>query len=193
MLKTYSSSIRQASFRAILILLWPCLIFALTAQQVITGEVVAGNYSYFRITKEGSLALILFSYEGDVDLYVSSSVSSPTYEFGWHDFKSASCGVDHVEIESRIKRPVFVGIYGYSQNVLNRFVLVVSLFDPHDEHVSDMWDWVNSLEFTGDSKTVLDLLLKKDKTSLQSTLLYFGEMIVSFLLFILDVLAESFA
>ena len=41
--------------------------------QSVSGEVEAGNYSYFTLRQTGSVEMVLTSVTGDADLYISDS------------------------------------------------------------------------------------------------------------------------
>ncbi len=51
--------------------------------------------------------------QGDADLYVSESMSKPTFELEEHSMSSATCGVDQVTLPKEIGRPVHVAVYGH--------------------------------------------------------------------------------
>ncbi|KAJ8045916.1 hypothetical protein HOLleu_09035 [Holothuria leucospilota] len=87
--------------------------------QSLRGEVGAGNYSYFKLTKEGPIQLIIKSLEGDADVYVSDKVSHPTYSD--YEIQSATYGDEVVDIPSSFKRPVGVAIYGHPFSSSSRF------------------------------------------------------------------------
>ena len=92
-------------------------------------RVGGGNYTYFKLSKEGSLQLILYSEEGDADVYVSESTLTPTAEN--YDFMSGTCGVDVVELPQELKRPIGVGIFGHPNHELSIYSLeVYADFDP---------------------------------------------------------------
>merc|ERR1712038_1388990 len=76
-----------------------------------SGSVGAGNYSYYKLTQEGSIQIELVSRKGDADIYVSDLVLSPTYEN--YELQSCTCGKDEVSIELGMKRPIGIGIYGH--------------------------------------------------------------------------------
>lgn len=127
-------------------------------QQELQGEVEGGNYSYYHLKNDynngptirtAAVVLLLFSIEGDADLYVSRSVDRPTYEHGQHDYQSTSCGIDRLDINlnapiirdgwfqnartgmgSKTKQahPLTVGVYGHPSHPLSRYLLKVLLF-----------------------------------------------------------------
>lgn len=79
--------------------------------QSLSGEVDAGNFSYYKLSSEGNIYLKLVSTEGDADLYASTQTLTPT----WDDYtmKSDTCGAELIAIQSHDSRPVGVGVYGY--------------------------------------------------------------------------------
>ena len=79
--------------------------------QSLNGEVDAGNFSYYKLSLEGSIYLKLVSKEGDADLYASTDTLTPT----WEDYtmKSDTCSVDLIAVQPYDPRPVGVGVYGY--------------------------------------------------------------------------------
>ncbi len=78
---------------------------------VLPGRVTSGNYSNYKILREGYLRLTLESIVGDADLYVSDTNQTPNFED--YELKSATCGEDTVYIDGDMKRPLWVGVYGY--------------------------------------------------------------------------------
>jgi len=119
-------------------------------EQDLQGEVEAGNYTYYHLkndfnngnTKTAAVVLLLFSVEGDADLYVSRTIDKPTYEHGQHDFQSTTCGIDRLDINlnapiysdsgsikrGQSKKPLTVGVYGHPSQPLTRYLLKVLLF-----------------------------------------------------------------
>ncbi|KAJ3620742.1 hypothetical protein MTP99_004667 [Tenebrio molitor] len=87
------------------------------------GEVNGQEFIYYKIMHPGNLLLVLESLEGDADIYVSEKTPSPTYHPDTYDFHSATCGTDAVTITKNLKRPMAVGIYGYS--AYNKFTIEV--------------------------------------------------------------------
>ncbi len=75
------------------------------------GKVGAGNYTYYKLSKEGNVNLVLESIQGDADIYVSDQTLTPDFEN--YDMKSATCGIDEVFISYETQRPIGVGVYGY--------------------------------------------------------------------------------
>ncbi|XP_002735183.1 UPF0669 protein v1g209471-like [Saccoglossus kowalevskii] len=99
--------------------LYICLILILIGplcygQQLIhgfSGRIGAGNYTYYRLAKEGAMALVLDTLEGDADIYISSLTLAPSFEE--YELQSATCGQDIVEIPMEMSRPIGVAVYGH--------------------------------------------------------------------------------
>ncbi|PIK45866.1 hypothetical protein BSL78_17265 [Apostichopus japonicus] len=87
--------------------------------QTLKGEVGAGNFTYFKLTKEGPIQLVVKTLEGDADIYVSDSTSKPTFKN--YDIQSTTYGDEVIDIPSSSKRPVAVGIYGHPFSDLTLF------------------------------------------------------------------------
>jgi len=90
-----------------------------------TGSVGAGNYTYFKLHRDGVVKLVLDSTVGDTDIYVSSSTLSPDYIN--YELCSVTCGMDDVLIPSDMSRPIGVAIYGHPSHELSEFELTVWL------------------------------------------------------------------
>lgn len=96
---------------------------------MISGEVAASNYSFYKLSAAGYVRLSLVSLEGDADLYVSSKTNNPTYSLDSHEMKADSCGIDVLDIPSEAAgRPLWISVYGYPSHELSRFVLTVTLW-----------------------------------------------------------------
>lgn len=94
------------------------------------GKVGNGNYTYYKLSKEGNVRLILESTLGDCDLYISDQTLTPDFEN--YELKSATCGEDEVYIPADSKRPVGVGVYGYSSHDTSHYRLHVYVDDAGD-------------------------------------------------------------
>ena len=88
-----------------------------------TGTIGAGNFSYFKLHREGRVKLLLDSTSGDADIYVSSSTLSPDYTN--YELCSTTCGLDEVVIPSDMIRPIGVGIFGHPSHETSEFDLTV--------------------------------------------------------------------
>ncbi|CAF0721396.1 unnamed protein product [Didymodactylos carnosus] len=86
-------------------------------------KVYAFNFSYFVLNGEGTYRLILISSKGDADLYVSNRFKHVTYYN--YNLSSTTCGIDEIVIDRSIKRPVYIGVYGYSQYRVSYYRLLV--------------------------------------------------------------------
>lgn len=92
--------------------------------QTFTGRVGVGNSTYYRLTREGDLSLVLESLEGDADIYVSQTTLSPSYED--YELQSVTCGLDVVDVSKEMQRPIGVTIYGgYGAHTLTVYQLSV--------------------------------------------------------------------
>ena len=86
-------------------------------------EVGGGNFTYYKLTREGPVLLVLDSVHGDADLYISDKSSTPDWEN--YDLQAVTCGMDEVEVPVDMKRPVGVGVYGHPSHELSVFDLHV--------------------------------------------------------------------
>uniref|UniRef100_A0A336M0R8 CSON009666 protein n=1 Tax=Culicoides sonorensis TaxID=179676 RepID=A0A336M0R8_CULSO len=78
----------------------------------ISGEIGSSSFYYKKIEEGKNFYLILESTTGDTDLYISYK-NYPLVQTASHDYSSYSCGVEQIPLEN--KRPVFIGVYCYSQ------------------------------------------------------------------------------
>jgi hypothetical protein len=96
------------------------------------------NFSYFTFNSLGTYRFILISTRGDADLYISTRDKHVTYTN--YEFSSCTCGIDEVFIDPYMKRPIYVGVYGYSQLQISYYRLLVELVDstnPIGETISE--------------------------------------------------------
>ncbi|XP_065220641.1 UPF0669 protein C6orf120 homolog [Planococcus citri] len=94
------------------------------------GHVEGGSVAVFKLYYPQSLDIRLSSEWGDADLYISNSKSHqlPLYEPNSYILHSATCGVDTVHVHERLKRPLYVSVYGhpsykvsvYELSIINR-------------------------------------------------------------------------
>ncbi|EDO39134.1 predicted protein [Nematostella vectensis] len=108
------------------LLLWLFFLHGTLCEQVLqtfTGEIGAGNYTYFTLNREGEITLILESTEGDADLYISQNVAKPDYEN--YDLQSSTCGQDVVTIPVEFKRPIGIGVLGHANSPLSKYTMTV--------------------------------------------------------------------
>ena len=129
-----------------------------------SGSVGAGNFSYFKLHRDGLVKLVLDSTSGDADIYVSSSTLSPDYSN--YELCSTTCGLDEVLIASDMSRPIGVGIFGHPSYETSEFGLTVwvdstshngdkSHFNSNHEHEDSLlWSVV-----LGMLKLLLDMLM----------------------------------
>lgn len=90
-----------------------------------TGSVGAGNFSYFKLRRDGIVKLVLDSTAGDADLYISSATLSPDYAN--YELCSTTCGPDDILIPSEMNRPIGVGIFGHPSHEISEYELSVWL------------------------------------------------------------------
>ncbi len=95
--------------------------------QVLYGELFAGNYTYYTLSKTGSVLLILRTLQGDADLYVSSKTKKPTFFLDSHEFQATSCGIDQIHISELIPRPLGIAVYGHPRSTFTEYALQVLL------------------------------------------------------------------
>lgn len=86
------------------------------------GTVGAGNSTFYKLTKDGPVRLVLES-DGDADLYVSEKTLKPDYST--YDLQSVTCGTDEVEVPVSFQRPVGVAVYGHPSHDQTNFRLRV--------------------------------------------------------------------
>lgn len=119
-----------------------CLCWCLSVLLVVTsgeqllhsvaGEVGRGNYTYYSLMYEGPIVLSLYSELGDADLYVSQTVTKPTFEPETYCLQSSTCGLDVVHIPRSFSRPVGIGVYGHISHEVSVYLLEV-LYREEDE------------------------------------------------------------
>lgn len=85
------------------------------------------NFSYFTFNNPGTYRFILISLRGDADLYVSTRHKHVNYNN--YEFSSCTCGIDEILIDPFIKRPIYIGVYGYSQYQIIQYRLLIELVD----------------------------------------------------------------
>ena len=91
--------------------------------QTFTGEVGAGNYTYFTLKREGEITLILDSSEGDADIYISAHNPKPDFEN--YDLQSSTCGRDIVTIPKEFERPIGIAVYGHVYSKVSKYTMTV--------------------------------------------------------------------
>ena len=120
-----------------------CLAYETEAWQLlhsIDDVVGGGNTTHLKLNVDETVLIELVSLQGDADLYISDKTQEPS----WDDFEahSATCGIDSLLVPrskprstremtlledllenedvpdeflmKRLKRPVYIGIYGYT-------------------------------------------------------------------------------
>ena len=94
-------------------------------------EVGGGNFTYYKLTREGTVMLVLETIQGDADLYISDKTSTPDWEN--FELQAVTCGLDEVVVPVSMKRPVGVGVYGHPAHELSIFDLHVYVSDDGDD------------------------------------------------------------
>lgn len=95
----------------------------------VSGVVGAGNYTYYTLSKHGSVTILLHPVSGDPDLYVSERNVQPTFDLDNHCLQSTTCGPERVELPRHFGRPVGIGIYGHPSYLLSVYELEVRVED----------------------------------------------------------------
>jgi hypothetical protein len=85
------------------------------------------NFSYFTFNSPGTYRFILISSRGDADLYVSTRDKHVSYDN--YEYSSCTCGIDEIFIDSYVKLPIYIGIYGHSQYQISHYRLLIELID----------------------------------------------------------------
>lgn len=132
-----------------------CLCFCLFVLLVVTsgdhllhsvaGEVGRGNYTYYSLMYDGPITLYLHSESGDADLYVSQTVTKPTFEPETYCLQSSTCGLDVIHIPQSFLRPVGIGVYGHISHEVSVYLLEVfyrdedeaAKFDPYSTELNE--------------------------------------------------------
>jgi hypothetical protein len=102
------------------------------------GMIPSSNYAYFLFEEQGKVKLILNSLKGDADLYISEGQSKATYDLNGHQYQSASCGLDIVDIDSDFARPFTIGIYAHPSHDYSIYTLDVISFDSDEEEIQSL-------------------------------------------------------
>ena len=92
-----------------------------------TQHVGGGNYTHYKLTKEGDVRLVLNTIEGDADLYISDNTLYPDYEN--YELQAVSCGEDTVFISDDFERPIGIAVYGHPSHDQSYFQLDVYVSD----------------------------------------------------------------
>ena len=93
-------------------------------------EVGGGNFTYYKLAREGPVTLVLESIEGDADLYISEQTATPDWENA--DLQAVTCGTDEIDVPGNMKRPVGVGVFGHPSFEVSVFDLLVYVSDEDD-------------------------------------------------------------
>ena len=91
------------------------------------GIVGGGNSTFYKLTREGRVRLVLESRTGDADLYISDKTLHP--DFTNYEYQSVTCGEDEVEIPVHFQRPVGIAVYGHPSQEVSKYLLSVTVED----------------------------------------------------------------
>nr|CAG4640726.1 EOG090X03DI [Eulimnadia texana] len=105
--------------------------------QVVTASIEAGNFTYYTLTYNGFISLVLESLEGDADLYISQHTLQPSFNPETYCLHSASCGIDQIDIPSSFQRPIGVAVYGHPFHPISTYTLSVILKE--DPEAFNFW------------------------------------------------------
>lgn len=114
-----------------LILQWFDSGFAHEILQTVKGTVGAENYTYYRLSRPGTLLIELESESGDADIFVSSETLKPTFDN--YEIQSITCGKDVVEIPTNFERPFGIGIYGHFSEEISTYKVTIYLAEKKEE------------------------------------------------------------
>lgn len=139
---------------AVSLQIWGCLSIEIENYfyhlQSFVDDIGPGNYSYFKLSRQGNVRIFVETLKGDADIYVSETNSKPTFED--YDFKSVTCGEDYVDIPDSFKRPAAIAIYGHPRFSETKFRCSVYVDtrdlaqnDPEQQH----FDTTEEEELTG--------------------------------------------
>ncbi|XP_067120062.1 UPF0669 protein v1g209471-like [Centruroides vittatus] len=115
--------------------LWvSCIYSTIVFHEKLIGKVGAGNYSYYTLSREGSITIILNTLQGDSDLYISDHTKQPTFEIENHNLQSVTCGLDRIDVPFEFKRPIIIGVYGHPSQDFSIYELEVIVDDLPEEY-----------------------------------------------------------
>lgn len=86
------------------------------------------DFTRLKFENHGTYRLILLSLQGDADLYISTKNELVSYDN--YELSSCTCGIDEVVIQSYMKRPIHIAIYGSSQYRNIRYRLLIEKIEP---------------------------------------------------------------
>lgn len=81
------------------------------------------NFTYFIFNSPGTYRFILISSRGDADLYISTHHKHVSYDN--YEMSSCTCGIDEILVDATMKRPIYIGVYGYSQYQISKYRLLI--------------------------------------------------------------------
>ncbi|KRX24853.1 Protein argonaute-2 [Trichinella nelsoni] len=161
-------------------------------QQVFSGELQAGKSAYFKLTKTGAVGILLKSFSGDADLYVSTVTSEPSFKIGENEFQSVTCGVDLVRVPEQTSRPLYVAVYAHPSHLVSQYALVINVFEGNGSD-QRMHRWVE--QKSGSELTSLqevEALFNDERQYLiSSKLIYITELVSTLILLLVDGLFDA--
>lgn len=117
---------------------------------------------------------------------------SPTFMLHEHELYSGTCGTDFVDIDSSMKRPITIGVYGHPSHLRSEYVMKVIFYENFDKSPEDMSDYL-----PGDLQewryNVTDILSDKaelDEHQSRSSLVEIAEILFSILTFLIELVLE---
>lgn len=119
----------------LILCLWvSCIYSTVVFHEKLIGKVGAGNYSYYTLSREGSITILLNTLQGDSDLYISDHTKQPTFEIENHNLQSVTCGLDRIDVPFEFKRPIIIGVYGHPSQDFSIYELEVIVDDSPEEY-----------------------------------------------------------
>ncbi|KAL1231175.1 UPF0669 protein [Trichinella pseudospiralis] len=161
-------------------------------QQVFSGELQAGKSAYFKLTKAGAVGILLKSFSGDADLYVSTVTSEPSFKIGENELQSVTCGVDLVRVPEQASRPLYVAVYAHPSHLVSQYALVINIFEGNGSN-QRMHSWAE--QKSGSELTSLqevEALFNDERQYLiSSKLIYITELVSTLILLLVDGLLDA--
>lgn len=99
--------------------------------QSLRGTIGAENYTYYRLSRVGTLRVELVSLSGDADLYVSDKTLNPAFDD--YTAQSITCGKDIIDIPDSYERPIGIGVYGYPGKETSEYIISIFQLPKNEE------------------------------------------------------------
>lgn len=157
------------------------------------GSVGAHNFTYYNFVtrRPGASMIILKTYFGDADLYVSQRENKhqPTFDMSNYDLHSTSCGLDYVEIEDLLL-PVNIGIYGHPSYPFSNYTLAILVTKPGGT-IDDLRRWLDESGLTLDElPSYIDKYSANDDGGELFNEMSFGELCLKLVKFLFELVLE---